>query len=67
MPLPYKKISQMEPSKLQSKDGVENLLAALGIQWGRLQTEDKYEKFERALYLTVQRPDEANDSYLNRP
>ena len=32
--------------------------------WGHLEEEDRYDLFEKALYTTVQRPDETNDSYL---
>ena len=39
---------------------------ALGGQSGRLEEEDRYDLFERALYATQQKGDESHDSYLNR-
>ena len=65
-PISFKKVSNIGASKLKTEEGVQHLIRALGGQWGRLQTEDKYEKFEKALYLTSQKRDESNDSYLAR-
>ena len=62
----FKKGSKIEPDRLKSKDGCEAILNALGMQWGRFQSEDRYVKFERALFLTTQKPDESNDSYIAR-
>lgn len=62
----FKKVSKIEPDRLKSKDGCEAILNALGMQWGRFQSEDRYVKFERALFLTTQKPDESNDSYIAR-
>ena len=59
-------MSKIDPSRLKSKDGCEEILKALGMQWGRFQNEDRYVKFERALFLTTQKPDESNDSYIAR-
>ena len=41
-------------------------MEALGGEWGRLQSEEKFDLFEKALFLTVQKGDESNDSYLAR-
>ena len=38
----------------------------LGGQWGRIPLERQYQDAERALFETVQRSDESNDSYLAR-
>lgn len=50
-PVAFKKVSKMVPDRLKSKDGCEAILNALGMQWGRFQSEDRYVKFERALFL----------------
>ena len=65
-PISFKKITSIGGKRLKEKDGIKVLVEALGGQWGKLPNEDKYEKFERALYLTIQKPDESNDSYLAR-
>ena len=62
----FKKVSKIDPERLKSKEGCDALLTALGVQWGRFQNEDRYLKFERALFLTTQKPDESNDSYIAR-
>eukprot|EP00435_Cladocopium_sp_Y103_P028714 s224_g7.t1 len=62
----FQKVSRMDPTKLKSKDGVRHLVEALGGQWGRLASEERYDLFERALYTTAQKGDESNDSYLAR-
>jgi hypothetical protein len=62
----FQKIARVDPSKLRSVDGVKHLIEALGGQWGRTDTEDRYDLFERALYMVAQKQDETNDSYLAR-
>ena len=62
----FQKVSRMDPAKLKSKDGVRHLVEALGGAWGRLASEERYDMFEKALYMTVQKADESNDSYLAR-
>ena len=62
----FQKIARLDPSKLRDKNGVKVLVETLGGQWGRLEVEDKFDLFERALYQTVQKGDESNDSYLTR-
>eukprot|EP00435_Cladocopium_sp_Y103_P043158 s236_g12.t1 len=60
------KVSRLDPAKLREPDGVAYLVKALGGQWGRLDSEEKYDLFERALFQVSQRQDETNDSYLAR-
>ena len=52
--------------KVNSTKGVELLVTSLGGIWGRSNLEEKFERFERALYTTVQKADESHDSYLAR-
>ena len=62
----FKKVSQIPTERLKSKEGCKAILDALGVQWGRFKTEDRYLKFERAIYSTQQKTDESNDSYIAR-
>ena len=62
----FQKISRLDPAKLREPDGVSYLVKALGGQWGKLDAEDKYDLFERALYQVSQKQDESHDSYLAR-
>ena len=64
----FKRVMRLEPSKLKvnSQEGVKLLVTTLGGIWGRSTLEEKFERFERAIYTTVQRPDEAHESYLAR-
>lgn len=52
--------------KTGDADGVKLLITTLGGQWGRIGLERKYEIVERAVYRSIQRPDESNDSFLAR-
>ena len=52
--------------KVNSADGVQLLVTTLGGIWGKSNLEDKFERFERAIYTTVQRSDESHDSYMAR-
>ena len=45
---------------------IQKLIEYLGGQWGKIALERQYEDAEQALFHTMQRPDEANDSYLAR-
>ena len=45
---------------------VRKLIEHLGGQWGKIPLERQYEDAEQALYHTIQKSDEANDSYLAR-
>ena len=62
----FQKISRLDPAKLKQKEGVKYLVEALGGQWGRPDTEERLDMFEKALYLTVQKADESHDSYMAR-
>jgi len=62
----FQKVSRLDPAKLREPDGVAYLVQALGGQWGRLDAEEKYDLFEKALYQVNQRADETNDSYMAR-
>ena len=62
----FQKVSRLDPGRLKSKDGVKYLVEALGGEWGRLPSEEKFDLFEKALYMTSQKSDESNDSYLAR-
>ena len=62
----FQKVARLSAEKLRTRDGVRYLVEALGGQWGKLEAEDRYDLFERALYGTIQKQDETNDSYLNR-
>ncbi|CAE7815025.1 unnamed protein product [Symbiodinium sp. CCMP2592] len=64
----FKKIASLPPDKLKSNDesGIKLLVSTLGGSWGKTDLEAKYDVFEKALYGTVQKQDETNDSYLAR-
>ena len=64
----FKKVSRIDPAKLKVKNtsGIATLVEAIGGSWGATELEERFEFFERALYGTVQRADEAHDSYLAR-
>ena len=62
----FQKISRLDPTKLKQKDGVKYLVEALGGQWGRPDSEERLDMFEKALFLTVQKADESHDSYMAR-
>ena len=64
----FQKVVRLEPSKLkvQTIDGIKLVVQTLGGVWGQSKLETKYERFERALYGTVQKSDETHSSYLAR-
>ena len=64
----FKRIMRLDATKLKvnSMDGVKLLVTTLGGIWGKSNLEDKFERFERAIFTTVQRQDEAHESYLAR-
>ena len=62
----FQKVARLDASRLRSENGAQYLVEALGGQWGRLASEEKLALFEKALYQTMQRSDETNDSYLAR-
>ena len=64
----FQRVMRVDPQKLKtnSLDGVKALVQALGGIWGKTNLEDRFERFERAVYTTVQRGDETHESYLAR-
>ncbi|CAJ1330317.1 unnamed protein product, partial [Effrenium voratum] len=64
----FKKVSRLDTDKLKSTDtsGVKLLVTTLGGSWGKTDLEERYEYFEKALYQTIQKSDESNNSYLAR-
>ena len=64
----FKKVMRIAPEKLKvnSVDGVKLLVQTLGGIWGKSNLEEKFERFERAIFSTVQRSDESHESYLAR-
>ena len=64
----FKRVMRIKPSKLKvnTTDGVKLLVTTLGGIRGKSNLEQKFERFEKAIYTTVQRPDEAHESYLAR-
>jgi hypothetical protein len=48
--------------KVQTIDGIKLVVQTLGGVWGQSKLETKYERFERALYGTVQKSDETHSS-----
>lgn len=62
----FQKAARLRADKLRTREGVKYLVEALRGQWGRLEEEDRYDLFERALYATQPKGDESHNSYLNR-
>ena len=64
----FKKVAKIDAEKLKSSDdsGVRLLVSTLGGSWGKTALEEKYDCFEKAIYGTLQKSDESNDSYLAR-
>eukprot|EP00439_Symbiodinium_sp_Y106_P044774 s883_g5.t1 len=64
----FKKVTSLAPEKLKANDesGVKLLVDTLGGSWGRTAIEQKYDTFEKAIFGTIQKADETNDSYLAR-
>ena len=64
----FQKLIRIDAAKLKTNDrkGVELLVNTLGGVWGKTVLENKYERFEKAIYATSQRSDETNESYLAR-
>ena len=52
--------------KVQSLDGIKLVVQTLGGVWGQSKTEHKYERFERAIFGTIQKSDETHTSYIAR-
>ena len=64
----FKRVMRIAPEKLKVNDlsGIKMLVTSLGGIWGKSNLEEKFERFERALYSTVQKPDESHESYMAR-
>lgn len=64
----FKRVMRIDTSKLKvnSTKGMELLLTSLGGIWGKSNLEEKFERFERAIFSTVQKADESHESYLAR-
>eukprot|EP00435_Cladocopium_sp_Y103_P060979 s1182_g22.t1 len=62
----FQRVARLKAEQLRSAEGVKYLVESLGGAWGRLDEEDRYDLFERAIYAVQQKPDETNDSYLSR-
>ena len=64
----FQKVVRLDTTKLkvQTIDGIKLVVQTLGGVWGQSKMETKYERFERALYGTIQKGDETHSSYLAR-
>eukprot|EP00435_Cladocopium_sp_Y103_P069341 s209_g33.t1 len=64
----FQKVVRLDASKLKvsSTEGIKLLVQTLGGVWGQSKLETKYERFEKALYGTVQKNDETHTSYVAR-
>ena len=64
----FQRVARLDPKTLRvgNLEGVKSIVGALGGIWGKSNLESKFERFERAIYGTVQRSDETNESYLAR-
>ena len=64
----FAKVIRLDPAKLKvpTLDGVKLVVQTLGGVWGQAKAELKYEKFEKAIFGTVQKSDEAIQSYIAR-
>eukprot|EP00435_Cladocopium_sp_Y103_P044402 s835_g12.t1 len=62
----WAQVKHLDSEKLMDPTtGVQTLMAAIST-WEEAEELQVYEKFERALYRTVQRSDETTQSYVNR-
>lgn len=59
---------QLHKDELVKNDpkAIQQLVAYLGGQWGKVPLEQRFDAAEKALFRCVQRPDESNDLYLAR-
>ena len=55
-----------EKLKVNSLEGIKLIVKTLEGVWGKTVLEDRYEKFERAIYGISQKNDESNESYMAR-
>ena len=64
----FQKVVRLSPEKLKTTTdaGVRLLVETLGGVWGKTTLENRFERFERAIYTTSQRADETHESYMAR-
>eukprot|EP00435_Cladocopium_sp_Y103_P069145 s990_g32.t1 len=64
----FAKVVRLDPEKLRvsTTEGVQLVVKTLGGVWGQSRLEKKYERFERAIFGTIQKPDGTHASYLAR-
>ena len=64
----FQKVVRLDPAKLKvnSVEGVQLLVKTLGGTFGKTTLENRFERFERAIYTTSQKPDESHESYVAR-
>lgn len=64
----FQKVVRLDATKLKVKSdaGIKLLVQTLGGVWGKTTLEDKYERFEKAIYGISQKGDESNESYMAR-
>ena len=64
----FQRVARLDPKKLRvgSLEGVKAIVEALGGIWGKSRLEDKFERFERAIYSTVQRANETHSEDKKR-
>ncbi len=64
----FQKVVRLDPAKLKTTTdaGVKLLVETLGGVWGQSSLEKRFERFERAIFSTIQRHDETHESYMAR-
>ena len=64
----FQKMVRLDPAKLKVSDttGVALIVKTLGGVFGKTTLENRFERFERAIYTTVQRSDESHESFVAR-
>ena len=64
----FQKVVRLDPTKLKTTTdaGVKLLVETLGGVWGQSSLEKRFERFERAIFSTIQRHDETHESYMAR-
>ena len=64
----FQKVVRLDPAKLKvnSVEGVQLLVKTLGGTFGKTTLENRFERFERAIYTVSQKTDESHESYVAR-
>ena len=64
----FQKVVRLDPTKLKtnSADGVKLVVETLGGVWGQSSLEQRFERFEGAIFSTTQKNDETHESYMAR-